>query len=295
VDRLIDSVITALITPFTSDYQIYKDGLRDLLDFQLRNGVKAFFICGTYGLGPVMDVSERKKVAELVAEYASGKAKVIVHVGSTNVDEALDLAKHAKDLDVYAIASVPPYYYAYDDEAVVNYYSELVSKVDIPVFAYNNPARTGIKISGELLKRLADAGIAGVKDSSFDLIRFYEDLTLIDRENFIFIIGTESLMFPAMIAGAETCVSGLSNAFPELVVKLYDLIINGKYSEASKMQLSIIKVRKVLHSVPVISAVYDVLRLRGIDVGVPKKPHRRLNNKEIELLRHELIKLGLLR
>ncbi len=295
MDRLIDSVITALITPFTSDYQIYKDGLRDLLDFQLRNGVKAFFICGTYGLGPVMDVSERKKVAELVAEYASGKAKVIVHVGSTNVDEALDLAKHAKDLDVYAIASVPPYYYAYDDEAVVNYYSELVSKVDIPVFAYNNPARTGIKISGELLKRLADAGIAGVKDSSFDLIRFYEDLTLIDRENFIFIIGTESLMFPAMIAGAETCVSGLSNAFPELVVKLYDLIINGKYSEASKMQLSIIKVRKVLHSVPVISAVYDVLRLRGIDVGVPKKPHRRLNNKEIELLRHELIKLGLLR
>ena len=295
MDRLIDSVITALITPFTSDYQIYKDGLRDLLDFQLRNGVKAFFICGTYGLGPVMDVSERKKVAELVAEYAGGKAKVIVHVGSTNVDEALDLAKHAKDLDVYAIASVPPYYYAYDDEAVVNYYSELVSKVDIPVFAYNNPARTGIKISGELLKRLADAGIAGVKDSSFDLIRFYEDLTLIDRENFIFIIGTESLMFPAMIAGAETCVSGLSNAFPELVVKLYDLIINGKYSEASKMQLSIIKVRKVLHSVPVISAVYDVLRLRGIDVGVPKKPHRRLNNKEIELLRHELIKLGLLR
>lgn len=291
---MIDSVITALITPFTNDHQIYKDGLRNLLGFQLRSGVKAFFICGTYGLGPAMDLLERKKVAELVAEYVNGKAKVIVHVGSSNINEALDLAKHAEDLGVYAVASVPPYYYAYDDDAIVSYYSELVSKVGIPVFAYNNPARTGIKISGELLKRLASVGVVGVKDSSFDLIRFYEDLTLIDRKDFIFIIGTESLMLPAMIAGAETCVSGLSNAFPELVVRLYDLIKDNKFLEASKVQLSIIKARRALHLFPVISAVYEVLRLRGIDVGIPKKPHRRLNSKEVELLRQELIKLGFL-
>ncbi|MEM0361632.1 MAG: dihydrodipicolinate synthase family protein [Sulfolobales archaeon] len=291
----LNTVITALITPFTSDRRLYLDGLKNLVEFQISNGVRAFYICGTYGGGPLMTLAERKKVAESVIEYAGGRATVIVHVGASNIDDVLELAKHAEDIGAHAIASVPPYYYAYDNEAIISYFKMLVSEVKLPVFLYNNPARTGVKISSEVLKCLADIGVAGVKDSSFDLVRFYEDVITITRNDFKFIIGTEALMLPAMMVGSTTCVSGLSNMFPELVVKLYNLIKGGMYEEASKTQLEVISVRKVLHLVPTIPAVYEVLRFRGIDVGYPKPPMRRLNMREVELLRTELAKIGVLR
>ncbi|MCS7108709.1 MAG: dihydrodipicolinate synthase family protein [Sulfolobales archaeon] len=291
----LNTVITALITPFTKNFTLYLEGLMNLVDFQMGNGVKAFFICGTYGSGPLMSVAERKKVAEALISYVGGKATVIVHVGANNVDDTLDLARHAESIGADAIASVPPYYYVYDDAAILNYFSKLVSEVKIPVFLYNNPARTGVKISSELVRRLSEVGVVGVKDSSFDLVRFYEDMAVVDGKDFKFIIGTEALMLPAIMAGAMTAVSGLSNTFPELVVKLYNLIKMGMYSEAVKVQLDVIKVRRVLHLVPTIPAVYEVLRMRGIDVGYPKPPLRTLNTKEVELIRDGLMRIGMLR
>lgn len=288
-----DSVITALITPFTQDGEVFKEGLRTLVEYQLGRGIRAFFICGTYGLGPAMSVAERRRVTELVMEYVGGRAIVIAHVGSSNIDDVAELIKHAEDAGVHAVASVPPYYYAYDDEAIVAYFSRLVSLTRLPVFAYNNPARTGIRLGSELLKRLAEVGVVGVKDSSFDLVRFYEDLVLMDR-GFKFIIGTEALMLPAILAGAETCVSGLSNAFPELVVGLYNTIKERRYEEASRRQLEVIRVRRVLHLVPTIPAVYEVLKMLGVYVGVPKPPLRRLSSREVELVAKELNRLGIL-
>ena len=291
----LEGIITALVTPFTEDSKLNVDGLRRLIDFQLSNGVTSFFICGTYGLGPVMSVDEKKKVTELVVESVGSRGKVIVHVGSLNIDDALELARHAEDVGAYAIASLPPYYYVFDDEAIINYFKRLVSSVKIPVYLYNNPARTGVRITSELLRKLADVGVTGVKDSSFDIVRFYEDLTVVDPSKFEFIMGTEALLLPAMVVGVKACISGLSNVFPELVVKLYKLVSEGDYVNAVKLHLEVIKVRKVLHLVPTIPAVFEVLRLRGVDVGIPKPPFRRLSSKEVELLRSELMRLGVLR
>jgi N-acetylneuraminate lyase/4-hydroxy-tetrahydrodipicolinate synthase len=291
----LEGIITALVTPFTEDSKLNVDGLKRLVDFQLGNDVTSFFICGTYGLGPVMSVDERKKVTELVVESVGGRGKVIVHVGSLNIDDALELARHAEDVGAYAIASLPPYYYVLDDEAIINYFKRLVSRVKIPVYLYNNPARTGVRITSELLRKLADVGVTGVKDSSFDIVRFYEDLTVVDPSKFEFIMGTEALLLPAMVVGVKACISGLSNVFPELVVKLYKLVSEGDYVNAVKLHLEVIKVRKVLHLVPTIPAVFEVLRLRGVDVGIPKPPFRRLSSKEVELLRSELMRLGVLR
>ncbi|MEM2158036.1 MAG: hypothetical protein QXO72_03360, partial [Sulfolobales archaeon] len=78
------------------------------------------------------------------------------------------------------------------------------------------------------------------------------------------------------------------------VVKLYNLIKMGRYLEATKVQLDVINVRRVFHLVPTIPAVYEGLRLRGIDVGYPKPPLRRLSLKELELIKNELIRIGML-
>jgi len=291
-----EGVIPPLLTPFTKTGEVHEEGLRKLIDFQAEKGVHGLYICGTYGSGPAMSKEQRKKVAEITMDSVKGRMFVIVHVGASSVDDAIDLAKHAEDVGADAVASVPPFYYALEDEAIIEYYRKLVSKVNIPVFVYDNPARTGVRLNVELIKKLSEEGVAGIKDSSFDLVKFYEEVVTVSKEGFVFIIGTEALALPALLAGAKGIVSGLANAFPELVLELYKSTNEGKLKEASELQLKVIKARKALHLAPVIPVLYELLRIRGIDAGYPKVPPFRLvKTSELERVRKEFVELGLLK
>ena len=94
-----------------------------------------------------------------------------------------------------------------------------------------------------------------------------------DRPEFHFVVGTEGIALPAWMAGAKGCVSGLANAFPEVMVRLWDLYQAGSYEEAAKLQLTVNRARQILH-IPssTNAAIYHALHARGIDAGYPKAP-----------------------
>ncbi|MEM3610292.1 MAG: dihydrodipicolinate synthase family protein [Candidatus Aenigmatarchaeota archaeon] len=289
-----EGIIPPLVTPFNENGALNEEGLKTLVNFLIEKGVGGFFICGTYGTGPAMTVLERKKTAEAVLDSAQSKAKVIVHVGSSNVDTVLELAKHAEEIGADAVATVPPFYYTYDDDTIIDFFRLLTSKVSIPVFVYNNPARSGNPIKPLVLRKLADVGVAGIKDSCFDLVRFYEFINIVDKKDFEFIIGTEAFLVPAYLVGSRACISGLSNVFPEINVKAFNLLKEGNYVEAAKVQLEIIKLRDIMHLFPAYPAIFEVLRLRGVDVGFARYPFRRLTKDEIQRLEEILRKFNIL-
>jgi len=71
--RKVKDIIPPLTTPFTESGELYKEGLRRLVDFQVESGIHGLFICGTYGSGPVMSVQEHKTVHEVVVDQAGGE------------------------------------------------------------------------------------------------------------------------------------------------------------------------------------------------------------------------------
>jgi len=289
-----DGIIPPLITPFTRNGGVYEDGLKRLIEFQIENGVKGLFICGTYGSGPLMPVEQRKEVAESIVGQVNGRIPVIVHCGTSSADMTIELAKHAEDVGADAVSSVPLFYYSFKEEAVEEFYRQLISSVNLPVFAYNNPARTGFSISANFLNKLANIGLAGVKDSSYSLSLFYEYLNTVEKEDFIFIEGTEALLFPAVAAGAKGCISGLANIFPEPNVEAYEAVRKRLWDKAVELQLTLIRLRTAIHTVETVPCCHAVLKMRGIDVGVPKKPLRPLTEKESVTVKAALEKAGYL-
>jgi len=289
-----EGIICPMISPFTADGKVYADGVRNLVEFLQKNGVHGLFVCGTYGLGPAMSIEERKRIAELSVENASGKMDVIVHVGSSNIDTSFELAKHAEDIGADAIASTPPFYYKHSEEAVYSFFKSLIERVDIPVFVYNIPSRVGYGITPSLLSRIADEGAHGIKDTSGDIILFYQFMMSVRKKGFKFLVGTERLLLPSMIAGGHGCVAGLSNTFPEIIVELYRMLRDGRYKEAVERQFFVIELRDIMYSVPNIPATYAVLKLRGVDVGYPKPPYRPLSSEELEKLKRKLSEKNLL-
>jgi len=274
MDQPLYGIIPPLTTPFTATGEVYEEGLRQLVEFQIEHGSHGLFICGTYGSGPLMSVAQRQKVHEIVMDQAKGRITVVAHVGTASTADAVELAKHAASIGIPYVASVSPFYFRHDERSVVAYFRALVEAVDVPVYVYNNPQTSGIVITPAILRHLAEIGVQGIKDSGFSYIDFtHLVLAMSDRPDFRFIVGTEGIALPAWMTGAKGCVAGLANAFPEIMVELWDLFQAKEYERAAQLQLKVNRARQVLH-IPssTNAACYAALKARGVDAGYPKAP-----------------------
>ena len=105
-------VIPPVITSFDKQGKFNESAQREVISF-LKDKVNGFYPVGTYGSGPLMSVKERKKVAKTIVDEVNGDVPVIIHVGSINTEQAVDLARHAESIGADAVGAIPPYYYKY--------------------------------------------------------------------------------------------------------------------------------------------------------------------------------------
>ncbi|MCR4426110.1 MAG: dihydrodipicolinate synthase family protein [Firmicutes bacterium] len=291
--KAIGGVIPPTITAFTPTGEVYEKGIRDTVDFLLPN-VDGLFICGTYGSGLIMTVGQRKRAAEIFIQHVAGRVPVIVQVGIADTESAVELAKHAEVAGADAVASIAPYYYNYTQSELKAYYKALIDAVDIPVYAYNNPKTSGNPLSAGLIKELASYGLSGLKDSSFDMVQFYKFASAIEDPDFRLIVGTEAIMYPALMAGAAGCVSGVANVYPEKVKALYSAVVDGRYEEATSLQYLILAIRDTIKLGPTIAICHDILKMRGVDAGVVRSPFLPTEEDVRSKVRAALEAMGLL-
>ena len=101
-------IIPPIQTSFTADGELNEQGIRNLIRFTLPH-VHAYYPIGTYGVGPLMTMDDRKKALEIILDEVNGKVPVIAHVGCADTKSAIELAKHAKAAGASAVASISPY------------------------------------------------------------------------------------------------------------------------------------------------------------------------------------------
>jgi 4-hydroxy-tetrahydrodipicolinate synthase len=282
----IHGVIPAMLTPFDANGKVDEAALRQYVEFLLARGVHGLFPCGTNGEGLLLSLEERKRVATIVVEQVDGRVPVIVHTGAINTEQTIELTKHAKSIGADAVGVVAPYYFPHDDLCLEQHFLAVANSVpDLPVYLYNIPGNAKNSISPKLASRLHKQcpNIAGIKDSSKDLNRLEEFIAAND-ENFTVIVGTDSLVFPALAVGAAGVVSAVANVFPEEVVKIYQYYSEGKIVEAKKQQYYVNKLRDALKMGPYITPYKEALRWRGMDVGGQRAPLRPLTDLEKEKL-----------
>ena len=270
--KLFSGIIPPVITCFDKQGNIDEKTMRKLIGW-LAGHVQGFYPCGTYGSGPLMTTEERKLIARIVNEE-KGSAFAIIHVGAATTTEAIELAKHAEIVGSDAIGAIPPYYYHYSQEQLIEHYKALIDAVSIPVFLYNNPDLSNNPVTPQTLRTLADYGLAGVKDSSFDLVNFYNYKLAVSRPDFQFIIGTEAVAAGALDAGACGVIAGLANCFPEFMTDFYETWKAGDHMETGRKQLAVLNARNIIKMDQTLTMIYAILRMRGIDPGYPRSPFK---------------------
>jgi dihydrodipicolinate synthase/N-acetylneuraminate lyase len=261
---------------------------RRVVRFLCNSGVSALFVCGTNGEGPLLGFAEKIEVVRAAIEASS--VPVMAQVGCLTTEETLKTALKCEELKVQAIAIVSPYYFNLDDQALEEHFSQVMSRVRVPVFIYNIPSNTGNSVKPPMLARLKGKfpNLAGVKDSSKDLMAlqdFISTLKPLGLKNFV---GTDSLVFPALCMGADGAVSAIANVFPELFRELMEAFQSGNLSRAKDIQYKINEIRDLTKQMPSIAALKAIASFRGFDLGEPRRPLRQLSDTELSRLKSSL-------
>lgn len=289
----ISGVVPPILTAFDDSEKINLEATAAHAQFTAEAGVDAVFPLGTNGEFVLLTEEERKQIIETVVEAVD--IPVIAGVGASGTHKTTLHATHAAKVGADGIVVVTPYYYPLDREAMLDHYTEVVAAVDIPVYIYHIPSKTGNHLSLETLSDLASIeGIAGVKDSSKDIPWLAQ---AIDRNSELtFMAGSDSLLYPGLEVGCAGLVSAVANVFPELVVDLYDAYDAGNEQKAERLQSQVFDIRSALKQGPYMAGVKTALSLRKtpFDVGGLRSPLRIMNKKERETLRRALERLDLI-
>jgi 4-hydroxy-tetrahydrodipicolinate synthase/2-dehydro-3-deoxy-phosphogluconate/2-dehydro-3-deoxy-6-phosphogalactonate aldolase len=287
-------VLPPTVTAFDSDESLDTNVTAAHARFVVENGCHGVVALGTNGEFPLLTPEERRQVVTVVADEIDD-VPVIAGVGAPSTRETVAHAQHAQSVGADGVMVVTPYYYPLDDRGAVEHYRRVTETVDLPVYVYHIPGRTGNALSLSAFNEIAALdGIAGVKDSSKDVPWLGQ---VIDSNPELTVLaGSDSLLFAGLSVGCQGAISAVANVFPELVVDLYEAFAAGDRERAREVQSTVYQVRSALKSGPYMAGVKSALSLRDVDfdVGGLRSPLRTMDDDQRDALEATLSDLGLL-
>jgi len=289
----IEGVVTALVTPFDQNGRVDEKALRNLCRFQLKVGVNGVFLLGTTGEGILQSKEERKFVTKVAIEELKGKIPVLIHVGSTNIDEVFELARYAVDSGADAITSITPYFFKLSEREIIEFYVELSHNVpsDYPIYIYNFPDASGNDVTPEAIETILNKtkNVVGLKFSSADMVRMQEYIKL-KKYGFNVLSGCDQLFYPLLSIGCDGLVSGNANVLPNLYLSIFNNFKKGDQESAKRLHYYGSEIAKLFKygNIPSIKAG---MKLIGLDGGYVKKPFKDLTSNELEILQREFMKI----
>ncbi len=288
----LQGVIPPTITAFDDEENVNYERTASHAQYVVDGGAHGVFPLGTNGEFPLLTGEERRGVVEAVVEEVD-EVPVIAGVGAPSTYETVEAAEHAESVGADGLVVVTPYYYPLDGEAALNHYRRVADAVDLPIYVYHIPSKTGNALSLDTLDALAEIeNLAGVKDSSKDVPWLAQAIDA--HPELTFLAGSDSLLFPGLEIGCSGMVSAVANVFPELVVDLYESYEEGDEERARELQSEVYDVRDAIKYGSYMAGVKSALPHVGFEAGPLRSPLRKMESEDEEAMVSDLEELDLL-
>ena len=284
---------TALVTPLNENGIDY-ERLRKNIDLQYENGTAAIVICGTTGENAVQTQAEHDELVRVAVNHTAGRMKVIAGIGSNDTQHALHNAQNAKAVGADGVLMVTPYYNKSTQKGLVEHFTYVADRVEIPLILYNVPSRTGIGIGAETYKTLSThPNINGVKEASGDFSLIGKTIALCGNDLFLW-SGNDDNTVPMMAMGALGVISVASNLVPGVLSKLCALCLEGDFAAAAALYGKYAALFSTLFIETNPIPVKTAMRLCGLDSGLMRLPLTDMSEEHLNILQSRLREIGLI-
>ena len=201
-------LITAVCTPLGEDDQLDMKSFHRLLQHQ-KKGADGVVIAGTTGQGTLLTSSEKGQLLKAAQDYPFSRGFCVSDLNYDNVLKNIDLA--AK-FDTQFLLLTPLFFVRSTQEAIAEFFLEILNQSPCPVILYNNPSRVGVAIENSVYDALrGHKNLLGVKESGGKT-----DLKGIQIPVFC---GDDDRIIDYKKQGAVGAISVLSNVFVETIQK----------------------------------------------------------------------------
>lgn len=283
----------AIITPFT-DNGVNFNKLKDLLNWHIANNTDAIVICGTSGEASTMTLDEKKETIKFTIDVVNKRIPVIAGTGSNNTSEAVKMSKFAEDAGADGLLVITPYYNKATQKGLIEHFKKINDNVNIPIILYNVPGRTGVNLLPDTLYKMSNLkNIIAIKEASGNISQIAK-IKALCSDRFDIYSGNDDQIIPILSLGGKGVISVLANIIPETVHDMCMLYLNGKTSEALKLQLDSLALINSLfievNPIPVKTA----MNLLGMNVGSLRLPLCSMEDKNLNVLKNELKNYGIL-
>ncbi len=272
---MIRGILTPNLVPFKDDGAINEAELRRIVNWLIEKGVSGLYPNGSTGEFIRLSFEERKRVIRIVAEENRGRVPILAGAAESNLTMILEACQTYADLGCVAVSITGPYYYKVSQESIEHFFRELAKRSPIDIVLYNIPQFSN-EISVPVLTRLAldCPRIVGVKDSSRDLPRFVNTLHAIkpQRPDFSCLIGCEEILLPSLQMGADGGTIATSGVVPEVIMKLYQEFLAGRWDEAKRIQFKLLDLINTMLVGPNFPEGFRAgMSLRGFALGTTRQ------------------------
>lgn len=282
----------AIVTPFTEDGKVNFDKFGELLEFQIANGTDAVVVCGTTGEATTMTTEEQLALIKYAVEKVNKRIPVIAGSGSNNTMHSVFMSQECEKLGVDGLLVITPYYNKANKAGLKRHFETIAASVELPIILYNVPGRTCVNISPSLIAELAKIdNIVAVKEASGDLGQVAKIASLVP-DDFAIYSGNDDTIVPLLSLGGHGVISVLANICPQethdMVAKFLDGDVQGSKELQLKLDALIAALFIEVNPVPVKTA----LNLIGYEVGDFRLPLAEMEEKNLSVLRDELVNSG---
>lgn len=275
-------IMPALVSPLNEDGSIREAVLRKLVADLSETGITGFYILGATGEGVTIAPERRMEFAEIVKDAAPANMKIINHIAATDLGTVRKLARHSREIGMDGIASVPPFFFQYDEAGVIEFYRNMSDYSEgLPLLMYASPMSGPLLPISAVEKMLDIPGFVGMKftNPNYYLMSRYK---AIDGGNINIINGPDETCSLGLLMGADGAIGSTYNYMPRTFVKIYNLIKENKVQEAIALQHKANKLIIELHKYQGIAPTKAAVEMKGYDVGDTSRPLPRMTAAEKE-------------
>lgn len=236
---------TAIATPFMDDGTVDYDGLDQLAEFQIANGITGIVAVGTTGESPVLSWDEHNKVIEAIARKTKDRCLCIAGTGSNNTAESLEATRHAAEVGADAVLLVDPYYNGPSSLEIRREYVTPIAAAfpNLTIIPYIIPGRTGAQMLPEDLAILYKSypNVSCVKEATTKV----DNMRRIRQccgDDFTILSGDDGMTYEMMIdpeIKAAGTISVTSNVAPKALTRMVELLNEGHQSEANTLMMQL--------------------------------------------------------